>query len=77
MTMPANTDLQAQIDDLQATIAHLEMTIDNLDAVIAKQDKQMQDMARQLKLIYGHIQKQTNEDGIAPFDVFADVPPHY
>ena len=50
--MPIDTNhLQTQIDDLQATIAHLEMTIDNLDAVIAKQDKQMQDMARQLKLM--------------------------
>lgn len=68
--------LQTQIIDLQSTVAHLEITIDDLNLVIAKQDKQLQDLQRQLQLMFNFL--DANQDsGIAPFDLLADKPPHY
>jgi SlyX protein len=69
-------DLAQQVTDLQITVAHLEDTVDRLDKVIALQDKQMQDMQRQLQLVYGRLDGKS-EEGVAPFDVMADKPPHY
>jgi SlyX protein len=69
-------DLAQQVTDLQITVAHLEDTLERLDKVIAVQDKQMQDMQRQLQLVYGRIDNKS-EEGVAPFDVMADKPPHY
>ncbi len=65
-----------QLVDLQMSIAHLEITVDELNAVIANQDKEIQDMKRQIQLMYKHIDANT-DDGIAPFDLMADRPPHY
>ena len=58
-------------------LAHLEMTVERLDEVIARQDKDIQTLQRQLQLIYKQIENQDPENGIAPFDVMADRPPHY
>ena len=69
-------DLTQQVTDLQITVAHLEDTVDRLDKVIALQDKQMQDMQRQLQLVYGRLDGKS-EERVAPFDVMADKPPHY
>ena len=69
-------DLAQQVTDLQITVAYLEDTLERLDKVIAVQDKQMQDMQRQLQLVYGRIDNKS-EEGVAPFDVMADKPPHY
>lgn len=69
-------DLAQQVTDLQITVAHLEDTLERLDKVIAVQDKQMQDMQRQLQLVYGRIDNKS-EEGVASFDVMADKPPHY
>ena len=68
--------LMQQMTALQITVTYLEDTIERLDAVVATQDKQMQDMQRQLKLLYGQL-TQKGEQTIAPFDVLADRPPHY
>lgn len=69
-------NLAQQVTDLQITVAYLEDTVDRLDKVIAVQDKQLQDMRRQLQLIYGRLDNKS-EEGVAPFDVMADRPPHY
>lgn len=73
---PSSFDLTQQVTDLQITVAYLEDTLERLDTVVAAQDKQLQDMQRQLKLLYGQI-SQKGEQTIAPFDVVADRPPHY
>ncbi|GAA0312200.1 SlyX family protein [Psychrobacter aestuarii] len=70
-------DIAAQVIDLQMTVAHLELSLEQLDSVVAKQDKHIQTMQRQLQLMYKHIENQQPDDGIAPFDVLADKPPHY
>ena len=63
------------IIDLQIKIAYLENTIDALDKVIAHQDQAIKDLQDQLKLIYKYLQNK--DDGIAPFNLLADRPPHY
>lgn len=70
-------DLAAQVIDLQMTVAHLELSLEQLDRVIAKQDQHIQNMQRQLQMIYNHVENNQAEGGIAPFDVIADKPPHY
>ncbi|MDO5651481.1 MAG: SlyX family protein [Moraxella sp.] len=62
--------------DLQIKIAYLENTVDTLNDVIAKQDRRLHDLQDQLKLIYARLE-QDRDDGIAPFDLMADRPPHY
>jgi SlyX protein len=66
-----------QVIDLQMSMAHLELTVERLDEVIARQDKDIQTLQRQLQLLYKQVESQDTEEGIAPFDVIADRPPHY
>ncbi|WP_230661238.1 SlyX family protein [Psychrobacter sp. I-STPA10] len=68
--------MNEQLIALQTAVAHLEDNVDRLDKVIAKQDQQLQNMQRQLQLMYAHLDNKS-EQGIAPFDLLADRPPHY
>ena len=68
--------LKQQIADLQSNVAYSEITVDSLDQVITKQDKQIQDMQRQLQLMYAQLNR-ISDSGIAPFDAASEVPPHY
>lgn len=70
------TDFNAQLIDLQIKISYLENTVDSLNDVIATQDRTLKDLQDQLKLIYKFLENQ-DDDGIAPFDLLADRPPHY
>ncbi len=70
-------ELKAQMIKLQMNMAHLELTVERLDQVITRQDSDLQTMQRQLQLIYNQVESQQQEEGIAPFDVVADKPPHY
>ncbi len=77
----SNTELQSalneQMIELQMNMAHLELTVERLDQVITQQDKHIRDLQRQLQLVYKQVEGQSNDEGIAPFDVVADRPPHY
>ncbi|AWY20817.1 SlyX family protein [Moraxella bovis] len=70
------TATHADITDLQIKIAYLENTVDTLNDVIAHQDKTLKDLQDQLKLLYKFLESR-DDDGIAPFDLLADRPPHY
>lgn len=70
------SDTRADITDLQIKIAYLENTVDTLNDVIAHQDKALKDLQDQLKLLYKFLESR-DDDGIAPFDLLADRPPHY
>lgn len=70
------SDTHADITDLQIKIAYLENTVDTLNDVIAQQDKALKDLQDQLKLLYKFLEIR-DDDGIAPFDLLADRPPHY
>ena len=77
----SNTELQnalnEQMIELQMNMAHLEVTVERLDQVVTHQDKHIRDLQRQLQLVYKQVEGQSNDEGIAPFDVIADRPPHY
>lgn len=67
-----------ELIDLQIKIAYLEDMVEGLNRVIANQDKQLMDLQSQLKLIYAKLDDINNDqNGIAPFDLFADKPPHF
>lgn len=70
------TATHADIANLQIKIAYLENTVDTLNDVIAQQDRALKDLQDQLKLIYKFLESR-DDDGIAPFDLLADRPPHY
>lgn len=65
-----------QIVELQTRVSFLEDHIDQLNQVIARQDRQLMDLQDQLKIIYQQLTTK-DDDGIAPFDLLADKPPHY
>ncbi|TXD97594.1 SlyX family protein [Psychrobacter frigidicola] len=71
------TELQEQMIELQMNIAHLELTVERLNDVVTQQDKHIRNLQRQLQLVYKQVESQSADDGIAPFDVIADRPPHY
>ncbi|MDO4441739.1 MAG: SlyX family protein [Moraxella sp.] len=72
------TNTTAQLIDLQIKISYLENTVDDLNTVITSQTLQIKDLQDQLKLIYRYLENQHgNDDGIAPFDLLNDRPPHY
>ena len=76
MTQPNHTDLIESITELQIKIAHLEYTVDALNEVITTQDKALQDLQDQLRLVCKFLQSRHDGD-IAAFDLLADRPPHY
>lgn len=65
-----------QLVDIQTTLAHLEITVEALNKVVSQQDQQIQDLQRQLQLMYSYLQNNS-ETGVAPFELLADRPPHY
>ncbi len=67
---------EQQIITLEETIAHLEITVDELNSVVTRQGQQLQDLQRQVQLMYNYLHANA-DDGIAPFDLMADKPPHY
>ncbi|WP_323841418.1 MULTISPECIES: SlyX family protein [unclassified Moraxella] len=71
------TDMHTQLIDLQIKITYLENTVDTLNDVIATQDRQLKNLQDQLKIIYKDLQNNHDDDGIAPFDLLVDRPPHY
>ena len=70
-------ELSEQMVELQTSMAHLEMTVERLDNIVTQQDKHIRDLQRQLQLVYKQVEGQSADEGIAPFDVMADRPPHY
>ena len=71
------SELQQQMIELQMNMAHLELTVEHLDDVVTQQDKHIRTLQRQLQLVYKQVESQSADEGIAPFDVIADRPPHY
>ncbi|MCL1622737.1 SlyX family protein [Moraxella sp. Tifton1] len=70
-------DTHTQLIDLQIKIAYLESTVETLSEMIATQDRELNDMKDQLRLMYRYLQNSHQQENIAPFDLLADRPPHY
>lgn len=76
-TADTQAELIEQMIEIQTTMAHLELIVERLDQVVTQQDKHIRDLQRQLQLVYRQVEGQSGEEGIAPFDIAADRPPHY
>lgn len=81
MTKQNNHDDQASfsapIEDLQVRIAFLDELVDQLSAQVAIQDRELTDLKKQMQLLYRRVESSDLSEGIAPFDVLSDRPPHY
>ena len=70
------TDTHADITDLQIKSACVEKTVDSVRGYIVQEKRALKDLQDQLKLLYKFLESR-DDDGIAPFDLLADRPPHY
>ena len=81
MTKQINLNDQASfsapIEDLQVRIAFLDELVDQLNTQIAIQDREINDLKKQMKILYQRVEGASSEDGIATFDPISDRPPHY
>lgn len=67
----------ALIEDLQVRIAFLDDLVDQLNDQVAKQNQEITDLNKKMKILYTRIESADLSDGIAPFDPLTNVPPHY
>lgn len=74
----SNAPLQARIDELEIRVAFLDELMESLNQVVAAQDLHLTQLQQQFQLLYRRVDHSLNqEDGVAPFDVMRDIPPHY
>ncbi len=70
--------LQARIDELEIRIAFLDELVESLNRVVAQQDAQLSQLQEQFQLLYRRVDHTlSQQEGIEPFDVLHDIPPHY
>lgn len=67
----------APIEDLQVRIAFLDELVEQLSAQVAVQDRELMNLKKQMQLLYRRVDASDLSEGIAPFDVLSDKPPHY
>ena len=81
MTKQQNLNDQASfsapIEDLQVRIAFLDDLVDQLNDQVAKQNLEIADLQKQMKLLYSRIESADLWEGIAAFDPMTNRPPHY
>ncbi|MBI1451508.1 MULTISPECIES: SlyX family protein [Acinetobacter] len=81
MTKQQNLNDQASfsapIEDLQVRIAFLDDLVDQLNDQVAKQNLEIADLQKQMKLLYSRIESADLSEGIAAFDPMTNRPPHY
>ncbi|MEC7120799.1 MAG: SlyX family protein [Pseudomonadota bacterium] len=70
--------LITRLDELEMRVAFLDELTESLNGVIADQNQQLLVLQTQMKLLYQRVQAvKVEDDGVAPFDVYDDRPPHY
>jgi SlyX protein len=81
MTKQQNLNDQASfsapIEDLQVRIAFLDDLVEQLNDQVTKQNLEIADLQKQMKLLYQRIESADLSDGIATFDPMTNRPPHY
>ncbi|ANF80982.1 SlyX protein [Acinetobacter sp. NCu2D-2] len=81
MTKQQNLNDQASfsapIEDLQVRIAFLDDLVDQLNDQVTKQNLEIADLQKQMKLLYQRIESADLSEGIAAFDPMTNRPPHY
>ncbi|MDM1275460.1 SlyX family protein [Acinetobacter indicus] len=81
MTKQQNLNDQASfsapIEDLQVRIAFLDDLVEQLNEQVTKQNLEIADLKKQMKLLYQRVESADLSEGIAPFDPLTNIPPHY
>ena len=81
MTKQQNLNDQASfsapIEDLQVRIAFLDDLVDQLNDQVTKQNLEIADLQKQMKILYMRIESADLSEGIAAFDPMTNRPPHY
>ncbi|MDM1245945.1 MULTISPECIES: SlyX family protein [unclassified Acinetobacter] len=81
MTKQKNLDDQASfsapIEDLQVRITFLDDLVEQLNDQVARQNAEIADLKKQMRLIYQRIESSDLSEGIAAFDPMTNRPPHY
>ena len=81
MTKQQNLNDQASfsapIEDLQVRIAFLDDLVEQLNDQVIKQNLEIADLQKQMKLLYMRVESADLSDGIATFDPMTNRPPHY
>ena len=71
------TSFSAPIEDLQVRIAFLDDLVEQLNQQIVLQGQEIADLRRQMQFLYQRVEAADLSEGIAPFDPFTNIPPHY
>ena len=69
--------LSAPIEDLQVRIAFLDDLVEQLNDQVTKQNLEIADLQKQMKILYQRIESADLSEGIAAFDPMTNRPPHY
>lgn len=70
--------LHARIDELEIRVAFLDELVESLNQVVASQDRHLTQLQQQFQVLYRRVdQSLSQQDGVEPFDVLHDIPPHY
>ena len=81
MTKQQNLNDQASfsapIEDLQVRIAFLDDLVEQLNDQVTKQNLEIADLQKQMKILYQRIESADLSEGIAAFDPMTNRPPHY
>ena len=81
MTKQQNLNDQASfsapIEDLQVRIAFLDDLVDQLNDQVTKQNLEIADLQKQMKILCMRIESADLSEGIAAFDPMTNRPPHY
>ncbi|WP_347453205.1 SlyX family protein [Acinetobacter thermotolerans] len=81
MTKQQNRNDQASfsapIEDLQVRIAFLDDLVEQLNQQVSRQNLEIADLHKQMKLLYQRIEEADLSEGIAAFDPVENRPPHY
>ena len=81
MTKQQNLNDQASfsapIEDLQVRIAFLDDLVEQLNQQVTRQNLEIIELQKQMKLLYQRVESADLSEGIAEFDPIVDRPPHY
>ena len=68
----------ARLDALEMRLTFLDELTDSLDQMVTQQTQQLLDMQAQMQILYQRLEaSKQQEDGVEPFNVLGDRPPHY
>ena len=81
MTKQKNLNDQASfsapIEDLQVRITFLDDLVEQLNEQVTRQHIEIEDLKKQMRLLYQRVESADLSEGIAVFDPMTNRPPHY